>query len=210
MKVLILEDDQLMLNAIIGGLRGSESLEIEGSTTAADAMMKFRGFNPDACLVDIELKAGPTGVDVAHAMRRLNPDIGIVFLTSLADPRLVDSAIPDLPEGSIYLKKDAVGHLNELTLCLAVSCGQAPRTELEKLEHINSTFLDLSREQFEIIRLISAGHSNKEIAKIKSVTLKSAETAISRLAKKLEITESSTRNQRVLIARRYLELIGKL
>jgi DNA-binding NarL/FixJ family response regulator len=207
MKLLIVEDDSMMLQALSSGLVATGISSVEIANSASIAMQKFRSFKPDVSLIDIELRQGPTGVDVSHAMRKLNPNVGIVFLTSLADPRLVDSRLPELPEGSIYLRKNSVKNLSEVTEALELAISGDLKSIKSKTA---DDFLDLTKAQFEIIRLIAQGHSNLEISKIRVTTVKSTENAISRLAKKLGINNSTTASQRVLLARKYTELIGKV
>jgi DNA-binding NarL/FixJ family response regulator len=207
MKLLIVEDDSMMLQALSSGLMANGISDVETADTASIAMQKFRSFKPDVSLIDIELRQGPTGVDVSHAMRKLNSNVGIVFLTSLTDPRLVDSRLPELPEGSIYLRKNSVKNLSEVTEALELAISGDLKSIKSKTA---DDFLDLTKAQFEIIRLIAQGHSNLEISKIRVTTVKSTENAISRLAKKLGINNSTTASQRVLLARKYTELIGKV
>jgi len=207
MKLLIVEDDSMMLQALSSGLNANGISNVEVANSASIAMQKFRTFKPDVSLIDIELRQGPTGVDVSHAMRKLDPNVGIVFLTSLADPRLVDSRLPELPEGSIYLRKNSVKNLSEVIEALNLAISGDLKAIKSKTD---DDFLDLSKAQFEIIRLIAQGHSNLEISKIRVTTVKSTENAISRLAKKLGITNSTTASQRVLLARKYTELTGKV
>jgi two-component system, NarL family, nitrate/nitrite response regulator NarL len=207
MKLLIVEDDSMMLQALSSGLVANGISNVEIANSASIAMQKFRSFKPDVSLIDIELRQGPTGVDVSHAMRKLNSNVGIVFLTSLADPRLVDSRLPELPEGSIYLRKNSVKNLSEVIEALNLAISGDLKAIKSKTE---DEFLDLSKAQFEIIRLIAQGHSNQEISKIRVTTVKSTENAISRLAKKLGITNSTNASQRVLLARKYTELTGKV
>jgi DNA-binding NarL/FixJ family response regulator len=207
MKLLIVEDDSMMLQALSSGLVANGISNVEVANSASIAMQKFRSFKPDVSLIDIELRQGPTGVDVSHAMRKLDPKVGVVFLTSLADPRLVDSRLPELPEGSIYLRKNSVKNLSEVIEALNLAISGDLKAIKSKTE---DEFLDLSKAQFEIIRLIAQGHSNQEISKIRVTTIKSTENAISRLAKKLGITNSTNASQRVLLARKYTELTGKV
>jgi DNA-binding NarL/FixJ family response regulator len=207
MKLLIVEDDSMMLQALASGFAANGIDNVEIANSASLAMQKFRSFKPEVSLIDIELRQGPTGVDVSHAMRKLNPNVGIVFLTSLADPRLVDSRLPELPEGSIYLRKNSVKDLNEVIDAMKMAISGDLKAIKSKTE---DDFLDLSKAQFEIIRLIAEGHSNLEISKMRVTTVKSTENAISRLAKKLGITNSTNASQRVLLARKYTELIGKV
>jgi DNA-binding NarL/FixJ family response regulator len=207
LRLLIVEDESIMSQALANSLQNLGISQIETANSASQAMQIFRTFNPEVCLIDIELREGPTGIDVSHAMRRLNPKVGIVFLTSLADPRLVNSRIPELPEGSIYLMKSAVKDLQEVFESLKL----ARTADFKAIKARNDQeFLDLTKGQFEIMRLIAQGNSNAEISKIRVTTVKSTENAIARLAKRLGIPNSTGASQRVLIARKYSELTGKI
>lgn len=70
-------------------------------------------------------------------------------------------------------------------------------------------YKDLTTLEIELLTLISSGHSNKQVAAEKGISLKSCENAIARLAKKLGIPATEQNNQRVLLTRKYMELSGK-
>jgi DNA-binding NarL/FixJ family response regulator len=206
MKLLIVEDDSLLNVALKTGLQTFPIDEIQSATTSSTAMQLFRKFDPDVVLLDIDLKAGPTGIDVAHAMRRLNSNVAIVFFTSLADTRLVSSSLPELPEGAILVSKNEISDLAELFEAIEQTKNGTGKvlSPAKRAPKIN-----LSTSEFEIIRLVSEGLSNAEIAKRRVTTVKSTENAIARLNKKLQITNSSQSNQRVLLTQHYLKLTGK-
>ena len=208
-KLLILENDNFTASFIKANLSKLDFTAIEIADSASSAMQLFREFNPSVCLLDIEIGAGPNGIDVARAMRRLNPLVGIVFLTSVQDPRLIDLKGLDLPTGSYYMAKVSVSNSQEIGSVLRDSISAAKsdaaceiRTEVPAL--------NLSSGQYELIRLIAEGLSNKEIASRKVVTIKSAENSIARLAKKLDIQDLTANSQRVLLAKKYFQLIGKV
>ncbi len=62
---------------------------------------------------------------------------------------------------------------------------------------------NISEAERELLKDISAGLSNREIARVRNIQVKSCENAISRLAKKLEIPFSPETNQRVLLAKAF-------
>ena len=64
----------------------------------------------------------------------------------------------------------------------------------------------LSTAEIELLKYISVGLSNREIARLKGVKVKSCENAISRVAKKLDIRQSPTTNQRVLLVNLFATL----
>jgi two-component system nitrate/nitrite response regulator NarL len=207
-KLLVIDDDLLMTQALASGLANQEFESIQTANNASEAMKKFRIFKPDVCLIDIDLKLGPTGIDIAHAIRKIAPDVGIVFLTSLSDPRLVDSAIPELPKKAAYLRKDQITNLADIAEIIHLV--HEGKTHNIKMVSSEPNLLKLTKSQFELIRLIAEGHTNLEISKLRVTSVKSTENGISRLAKKLGITNSSVKSQRVLLTRKYMELIGKI
>jgi DNA-binding NarL/FixJ family response regulator len=209
-KLLIVENDAFAGNFMSKSLSDAGFSNILVADTAVHAMRIFREINPDAVLIDIELGTGPNGIDLARAFRKVKDTVGVVFLTSIVDPRLIDLKGAEIPNSSIYLSKSLVSGLTEIADSLheSIVIGKN-KSEGFVVKHKNSS-TELTNGQCELIRLIAQGLSNKEIAKSKFVTVKSVENSIARLAKKLEFKDENTNSQRVLIARRYYQLIGKV
>jgi DNA-binding NarL/FixJ family response regulator len=208
-KLLIVENDSFAATFMKSSLERLSFSSIHVAGTASVAMQLFRQFQPDACLLDIELGTGPNGIDVARAIRKLDSKVGIVFLTSIEDPRLMNLKGLDLPIGSIYLPKKSVSGSEEISDAISAAIGNA-NSELQSQQTKFKSGLDLSFGQFELIRMIAEGLSNREIASQKVMTVKSTENAIARLAKKLKITDTGSNSQRVLLAKKYFELMGKV
>jgi DNA-binding NarL/FixJ family response regulator len=209
-KLLIVENDAFAGNFMSKSLSEAGFSNIRVADTAVDAMRIFREINPDTVLIDIELGAGPNGIDLARAFRKIKDTVGIVFLTSIIDPRLIDLKGAEIPKSSIYLSKSLVSGLTEIADSLHESINIGKNKSDSCLVKYKSGTTELSNGQCELIRLIAQGLSNKEIARSKFVTVKSVENSISRLAKKLEFKDENTNSQRVLLARRYFQMIGKV
>jgi DNA-binding NarL/FixJ family response regulator len=209
-KLLIVENDSFAGTFMSKSLDAAGFSIISVADTAPIAMKTLRETSPDCALIDIELGTGPNGIDIARAFRKLKPSIGIVFLTSIVDPRLIDLKGLELPEGSIYLSKSFVSDTSEISESLHESMRLAKDKSSPCIIRYPKSQLQLTNGQFELIRLIADGLSNKEIARKKFVTLKSTENSIARLAKKLDLKDTNTNSQRVLIAKRYFQMIGKV
>ncbi len=78
--------------------------------------------------------------------------------------------------------------------------------EIDPTNVVKSPLRKLSPTEIELLKYISEGLSNREIARLKGVKVKSCENAISRVAKKLEVPQSPLTNQRILLAKRYMHL----
>ena len=74
---------------------------------------------------------------------------------------------------------------------------------MKKVGEVVKPAFKLSDTEFELLSFIADGLSNREIARRKGIKIKSCENAISRIAKKLNIHQSPTTNQRVLLAKKF-------
>ena len=208
LRVLIVEDNNLTRISLASTclLHG---IEVAGEASSAQEAMNLvtrnKNSEPNVALLDLDLGDGPTGIDLAWGLRRHNANIGLVILTSYKDPRLTGRKLPELPDYTQYLIKSEIENTEELIQALVRSRIQDSKTETSK-----ATAHNLTDSEISLLRLVWEGHSNSEIAKLKSIAPKSVETAISRLSKKIEITYSNTINQRILLAKFYQELTGKV
>lgn len=208
LRVLIVEDNNLTRISLAATclLHGVDSLiEASSAREAMQLVSQNKDWAPNVALLDLDLGDGPTGIDLAWGLRRHNPQIGLVILSSYKDPRLTGRKLPELPKLARYLVKSEVQ--DSETLIDALLAALNPRSLIASREESS---LSLSDSDIHLLRLVWEGHSNAQIAKIKSIAPKSVETAISRLSKKIEIEYSNEINQRILLARFYQELTGKI
>lgn len=198
-NVLLVEDDDLTRTSLALALR-SLGVNVVGAVgTASSAMDVARKNTVDVVIADLHLGVGPTGIDVAHALRRENPFIGVVLLTTYADPRLLDPDLPMIPDGTLYLVKSSVR--DPAVLADAVRASRQGRVT-------RAPALDLTNQQIEVLRLIASGLSNAQIAAARGVSDKAIEQMVSRLIKRLQITDATGPNSRIQLTRAYLRLTG--
>jgi DNA-binding NarL/FixJ family response regulator len=208
LRVLIVEDNNLTRVSLASTclLHGVEQVfEASSAKEAMGIITRNKESNPNVALLDLDLGDGPTGIDLAWGLRRHNPSIGLVILSSYKDPRLTGRKLPELPKYSQYLIKSEVTDTDQLIQALLQSQSQDNSAPSSK-----SNSYELSDSEINLLRLIWEGHSNSQIGKIKSIAPKSVETAISRLSKKIDVEYSNEINQRILLAKFYQELTGKI
>jgi len=196
-SVLVVEDDSFVRATVATALRFHAFAVVASVGSALEAMEKFREHLPDVALLDLDLGQGPTGADLAVGMRRTKPDVGIVFLTSFEDPRLLDSRLTNMPERCGYVVKQSLKDTEFLAEAIR-GCGEGgavPR-------------VNLTESQAETLRLLAAGLSNAEIARLRVVEVSSVEKAIRRTAEALGVDHDETTNQRVALARAYYRMAG--
>jgi DNA-binding NarL/FixJ family response regulator len=117
--------------------------------------------------------------------------------------------LPPLPFRSVYLHKNNISDIWNILEALKVSIDKTERIP-SGVRTTSSPIAALTDVQLETLRLMAQGLSNAEIAKRRSVTEKSVELAISRLAKTLGVEKDATINQRVHMANVYFRALGQM
>ncbi len=201
---LIVIDDEAFARTTVSAALQHEGFHVLGSyARAPEALAAVKQRPPDAAVVDLDLGPGPTGIDIAWALRGLLPKVGVVLLTSFADPRLLSPSLRALPAGSSYVVKTSLADISVLTEAIRASLPGPLRTTADV-----SRATDLSESQIDLLRLVAAGLSNAEIARIRGVEEDSIVRAISRLSRRMGVRASGEVNPRIALARRYYALTG--
>lgn len=206
LRVMLVEDDAFTRTTMKAALQ-LQGVEIVHDTASVASAMKVASVSkPDAAVLDLDLGTGPNGIDLALGLRRLLPKIGIVLLTGFNDPRFLDPKIAKLPTGSRYLVKRDIHEIEKLHNEIIQSINLNSKPALGPEKKYGESIPDA---QLETLRLVALGLSNTEIAKVRNVTEKSVEQAISRLIQRFEIDESQV-NRRVELSRLYFQITGSV
>ena len=206
---LILVEDDPFTRATLGDALTLHGFDVRARVgTAFDAIEAQEKHDPQVAILDLDLGVGASGIDVAIALREKNPKIGIVFLTTYKDPRLINSNMPSLPEGAIFLNKLDMNSTTKISIqiSLAIVKPLAKRA----LPWVRSGPLSsMSSVQIEILKDVAAGLSTSEIARNRGVSEQAIDKSISRISKNLGIPKSADSNMRVQIVRAYFENKGQ-
>ncbi|SEP55991.1 LytR/AlgR family response regulator transcription factor [Flavobacterium urocaniciphilum] len=99
-KILIVEDEILIANFIFKMLQKEGFVNLEVAYDVKDAEQKFKSFQPEIILLDINLDGLNTGIELAF---KKNEAAKIIYLTAQNDPETIQKAINTNPE--TYLTK---------------------------------------------------------------------------------------------------------
>ena len=205
-RVLVVENDPFTLTSLVNALEYQRVPVAGAVATAREALELQQSASFEVALLDLDLGVGPTGIDLAHALRIRQPDIGIVILSTYRDPRLVGPGVTAPPRGTVYLSKQDVHDFDQVVRSLLVA-GARP---MERRGAPAASLPALTEIQLEVLQGIAAGMSTQAIADQRCVTPKAVEQVISRLYEILDVRRDGAHNQRVRLARAYLQLVGKV
>ena len=200
-RIGVVEDDTLLRTSLAQSLAQSGQEVVFSAGAAKEAIQSLSETDIDVLVTDVHLGTELSGIDVARVAEEHNPDIGVVYLTSYEDPRLALGGVPvQLVKNSVYLVKQSVQTGSELAEAIATVVSKKG----SGLPESGSPLSQLSNRQMQTLALLAAGHSNKEIARIRGITEQSVAISINRISKSLGIPAQLDRNQRVHLARVFL------
>lgn len=209
---LIVEDDpltRLMLQSTVA----VGDLDVLAVGRADEALSVAAQRTVHLAILDVHLGAGPTGLDLAQELRRRQPQVGLIMLTSLVDPRLAGDGVAELPARARYLPKSAVTSVEMLLglvreVLAEVADGRSPIAEpgaqwTRSRNDGGQGLRALTDAQVATLRLVAEGLSNAEIAVRRSISERTVEKTVQRMARVLGLAPDVARNQRVHLARVY-------
>ena len=92
-KILIVEDQALLRDALANVINGQEDMQVTGFTANADEALDLcRQSSPDMALIDVVTQDKANGIVAAAQIRRELPVVKIVIMTALPEITFVDAA----------------------------------------------------------------------------------------------------------------------
>jgi len=200
--VVVVENEPLMRD-LIGKTLESSGFKVTTAANAADAKRVHLAVDPYAMVIDIELGPGPDGFDLASAITSASPEISIVFLTNIPDPRVVGKDVKNIPKNAAYLRKSNLVDTNELIDALNSVLKNEDASKFRHDLDSQRPLAQLSRKQLEVLKQISDGLSNQQIADSRQTSVRAVEGMVSRIFEALNIDVQDEGNSRVDAVKKY-------
>jgi len=213
MKVLLVDDHTLVRNGLAHLVRSCvKDAEVTEAGSAEEATKILQETPHAVALVDIRMP-GHTGLDLLEQVRQTWPELPVIMLTNYDNPEYVKAAMASGAAG--YLLKDATpADLTQaITVALSgagnVLSARAISNLFEEAKASEGTGSEsngqsprsvearLTRRETEILELLAAGHSNREISKRLFLSEKTVKAHLATVFRKLGV---SNRTQAAMAA----------
>jgi len=196
-KVLLADDHSIVRAGLRRIVEESEDMQvIAEAADGREAIEKVHKTSPDVAIIDISMP-GLDGLEVISQLKLYYPDLPLLILTMHEEGQYVVRAIEagamgyitkqSAPEQLVKaIRKVFSGH-RYLTdegaeaLALSVARGARGRSPLDSL----------SMRELQVLRRLAMGHTNREIAKAYSISIKTVDTYRFRLLKKLNLRNNA-------------------
>jgi two-component system response regulator DevR len=191
-RILVVDDHEMVREGLMAMLQSEPDFDVVGQTgRGAEVVTLVEATRSDVVLLDARLP-DVSGVEVCRRLTQSHPEVAVVILTTYTDPDLVQECIQAGARG--YVVKD-VERFSLKESIRAVYRGQsvlAPQVagqviERSRTRHAGSRRAALSASQVSILRLISRGHSNREIAVEVHLSENTVKTHIQEIFRKLGV-----------------------
>ena len=195
LTVFLVDDHAIVRSGVRAYLDMIDDITVTGEASTGQetldriAVLEPSGDPPDVVLMDL-LMPGMDGIEATRQLKIRWPDIEVVAVTSFLEEAKVRAALEAGAAG--YLLKDAQAsdvaaairaaaagkcHLDPAVAKLLAATLRAPRSAADSLT---------ARER-EVLTLIAAGATNRQIARQLSVTERTARTHVSNILGKLQL-----------------------
>jgi len=189
-RLVIVDDHSLVRDGLRARLSVVPGLQVVGeAASGAQALELARADEPDLMLVDVGMR-GMNGIELATALRERHPRVRVLMLSMYDNREYVLSAIragargyvlKESPTEEIIAAISAVwagGNYFSAQVANMVAQGGASASQLTGREH-------------EILILLAHGSSNKHVARLLDISVRTVETHRLSLRRKLGVDSAS-------------------
>lgn len=188
-NVLLTDDHQLIIDGLKSLLKDQDDINVSAEANNGREALRILGFLPvDVVLMDIDMPV-MNGIETLKEVKKQYPDVKVIILSMHNEAGMIKSLI-DLGANGYLLKsctqdevvsairKVAAGQASfstDVTMALLKPANQEQKTEF------------LTERETEILKMIAAGFSNKEIGDKLFISHRTVDTHRTNLMKKISV-----------------------
>jgi DNA-binding NarL/FixJ family response regulator len=206
-SVLVVEDEPFIM-ALVSDKLKNDGFSVHMASSAREARKVTDAEDIDVVILDIDLGAGPNGLDFAVAINKLHPEMAIVFLTHVAEPKLFGFDVKSVPKNAAYLLKSRLSDPGVLNQAIEAALRDKVGSEFRDDLNPSHSLVNVSRTQFEVLRMLAKGYSNQQIAVERGTTLRAVENLVNRAVAAAGIDVESKTSARVIAVREFVKAAG--
>ena len=196
--MLVVDDHAVVRRGLKAFLDSESGLEVvgeaQGGAEALELVARLAsdGRRPHVVVMDLQMEP-LDGIESTRQIRSRYPEVEVVALTSFGEEERVHAALKAGASGYLLKDSDAdevsaairAAHRGELSLDPAITRGLTSSLGAESRDGPDA---ELTPRELEVLRLLGAGKSNKEIAAELQISERTARTHVSNILGKLGLT----------------------
>ena len=196
LKILIVDDHPVVRSGLVQVLSsGFPTATVSEASNAAEALERIWNEHWDVVIVDISLP-GKSGLDLLREIKMESPKLPVLILSMHTEDQFAVRALRNGAAG--YLTKETASQELLMAVQKILGGGKYIRPSLAEklvshleLDSTKSPHETLSDREFQVLRLIAAGRTSKEIASELCLSIKTISTYRSRILEKMHMKNNS-------------------
>jgi DNA-binding NarL/FixJ family response regulator len=185
-RVVLVDDHKVVTRSLKAWLESFPDLSVVGIASSGEELLQHvAAWQPDVIVQDLLLPGGIDGIDTTRRVLEVMPSTRVLALTaSIDEPRMMGV----LRAGAAgYIRKDAEPE----TLLSAVRTVAAGRMYIDpavaRLPADGRRLESLTAREIEVLRLLVAGRTNRDIGRVLDIGEETVKTHVSHVLAKLEV-----------------------
>jgi DNA-binding NarL/FixJ family response regulator len=181
-RVVLVDDHRVVARSLQAYLESFADLEVAGIAASGEELLRnLEAWRPAIVIQDLLLPGGIDGVETTRRVRARWPQVAVIALTASTDEARMVGVLRAGAQG--YVRKDADPEI----LLAAVRAVARGRTFIDPSVEgrVMGATEDLTPREVEVVRLVAAGRSNKEIAEALGIGEETVKTHVGRVLAKL-------------------------
>ena len=181
-RIVLVDDHRVVARSLQSYLESFPDMEVIGVATSGEELLEhLAAWKPEIVIQDLLLPGGIDGVETTRRIRERSPEVRVIALTASTDEARMVGVLRAGAAG--YVRKDAEPEM----LLAAVRAVARGRIFIDpSVARLAPPSEELTPRETEVLRLVAAGRSNKEIATALDIGEETAKTHVSRVLAKLE------------------------
>jgi DNA-binding NarL/FixJ family response regulator len=187
LRVLAVDDHKLMLEAISAALEQVDDVELVGiAHTGSEALTMIPRTNPDVVLLDMRMPL-MDGLTALGHIRKRHPDVKVAILSAIDEPEQIQAALRQGASSFIVKHIDPRDLASAIRQAASGVVFQMLGTE-ETSEEAAAKETGITESELKVLKALSQGLSNKQIAKELFVTEQTVKFHLTNIYRKLQVS----------------------
>ena len=196
-KVLLVDDDELMRAGLRAVLSSDETIEVVGEApNGRYAIDRVTALRPDLVLMDVRMP-DLDGIAATNEILATNPQVKVVILTTFEQDDYIFGALAAGASGFLLKRtrpEELLAAIHTVAAGDSLLSPSVTRTVIERVAHQplrsgHTTLEELTPREREVLELIAKGLSNHEIADALVIEGSTVKTHVKRILMKLHLRD---------------------
>ncbi len=196
-RVLLADDHSIVRGGLVRIVEESGDMTVAAEAAdGREAIRKAGESRPDVAVIDISMP-GPDGLEVLSQLRAYYPEIPVLMLTMHGEEQYVVKALEAGAMGYVTKKAapeqlvTAIRKVHSGSRYLTPEISEMLADRLARGAKGGSLLDTLSARELQVLKLLAQGNTNREIASMYNISIKTVDTYRFRLLKKLNLRNNA-------------------